>query len=211
VAEDWRVTVTVTGEAEARRVLAALHDRDVHDELRDELGGRIAVSSDGPTVFLYANTRRAADAASAALADVLEEEHAPGEPRVDRWHPIEERWEDASMPLPSTDAERRAEQERQDADDEARSLATGVAQWEVRIELDSPRTSEVLADELERDGRSVVRRAEFLLVGANDRDDAAELARSLEGRGRIHVEPSTGVAWQLMPRNPFAIFGGLSG
>ena len=95
--------------------------------------------------------------------------------------------------------------------DEAASIATGIAQWEVRIEVGSPGEAEALADTLEQDGRSVVRRARFLLVGANDRDDADELARSLEGRGTVHVEPSTGVAWQLLPRNPFAVFGGLGG
>lgn len=211
MADDWRVSVTVTDEDEARRILAALQERHVHDELRGALGERIAVSSDGPAVFLYADTRSSAEAARGALATVLDEENASGAARLDRWHPIEERWEDANVPLPSTEAERQTERSRLDADDEATSLATGVAQWEVRVELDSPRAAEALADELERDGRSAIRRAEFLLVGANDREDAEELARGLAGRGRIHVEPSTGVAWQLMPRNPFAVFGGLGG
>ena len=211
MADDWRVSVTVPDEDVARRILAALLERDVHDELRGALGERIAVSSDGPAVFLYADTRSSAEAARGALATVLEEENASGAARLDRWHPIEERWEDANVPLPSTEAERQTERSRLDADDEATSLATGVAQWEVRVELDSPRAAEALADELERDGRSAIRRAEFLLVGANDREDAEELARGLAGRGRIHVEPSTGVAWQLMPRNPFAVFGGLGG
>ena len=172
VADDWRVSVTVTDEAEARRILVALNDRDVHDELRGELGGRVAVSSDGPTVFVYADTRRSAEAARGALATVLEEEDASGSARLDQWHPIEERWEDANVPLPSTEVERQTERARLDADDEATSLATGIAQWEVRVELDSPHAAEALADELERDGRSTIRRAEFLLVGANDRDDA---------------------------------------
>jgi hypothetical protein len=209
VAEDWRLTLTVAGDDEARRVLAALHAREVRQELRDELGGRVAVSSDGPNVFLYADTRRAADAADRVVREVLREESVAGEPHLDRWHPIAERWEDASVPLPETEEERRAEREQLDADDEATSLATGVAQWEVRVELASHGDAEALAGELEREGWSVVRRSEFLLVGANDRDEADELARRLESRGRVHVEPSTGVAWQLLPTNPFAIFGGL--
>jgi hypothetical protein len=211
VADDWRITIVLGGESEARRVLASLHERDVRQELRDELGGRVAVSSDGPTVFLYADTRRAAEAGERGLREVLDEEQLTAEPRLDHWHPIEERWEDASVPLPQSEAEERAERERLDDADEATSIATGVAQWELRIELASHGEAERLADELERDGRSVVRRSAFLLVGANDRDDAQELARRLEGRGRVHVEPSTGVAWQLLPSNPFAVFGGLGG
>ena len=188
-----------------------MHERDVQLELRDELGGRIAVSSDGPSVFIYADTRRAADAAVRVLREVLDEVGAVAEPHLTRWHPIEERWEEASVPLPETEDERRAERERQDADDDAFSVATGVAQWEVRIELSSHADAERLAKELEGDGRSVVRRAGFLIVGANDRDDAEALAAELKDRGRVHVDPSSGVAWQLMPRNPFAVFGGLGG
>ena len=211
MAEDWRLTITLGDADQAKRVLAALHERDVRSELRDELGSRIVVSGDGADIFLYADTRRAADAAERAVREVLDEEDASAVPRLDRWHPVEGRWEEASVPLPETDEERRAEQERRDAADEETSLATGVAQWEVRIELASPDDAEELAAELEREGRSVVRRSTFLLVGANSRGDAEEIAGRLQGRGRVHVEPSTGVAWQLLPRNPFAVFGGLAG
>jgi hypothetical protein len=211
VAEDWRVTITLDEDERARHVVEALHERDVRQELRDELGNRVAVSRDGSTVFLYADTRRAAEAAERALLEVVEEAGGEGRPQLDRWHPIEERWEDASVPLPETDDARRAEQERADAADDATSLETGVAQWEVRIELASPNDASALERELEGAGRSVVRRSTFLLVGANDRDDATALARDLAGRGQVHVEPSTGVAWQLMPQNPFAVFGGLGG
>jgi len=211
MADDWRITATLASDGQARDVLASLHEREVHDELRDRLGGRIAVSADGPHVFLYADTRRAAEAAEAVLRDVLDEVGASAEPTLHRWHPIEERWEDADVPLPETEDEQRAERERLDADDDARSTSTGIAQWEVRVEVASHADAERLGDELEAEGRSVIRRSEFLLVGANDRDDAEALGRMLESRGRVHVEPSSGVAWQLMPQNPFAIFGGLGG
>ena len=210
MADDWRVTITLDGRDDAREILAALRDREAAQELRDELGGRVAVSGDGPTIFLYADNRRAADAALRTLAAVLAEHDATAtEPRLDRWHAIEERWEDASVPLPETDDERRAERARLDAEEDATSLETGIAQWEVRVELASAAEATTLADDLEGRGRSVVRRSTFLLVGANDRDDAQELAAELQTRGRVHVEPSTGVAWQLMPANPFAVFGGL--
>jgi hypothetical protein len=211
VADDWRLSITLDDDGQASDVVASLREREAPSELLHELGGRVAVSRDDATVFCYADTRRAADAAARVLRDVLEQHGVAGEPRLDRWHPIEERWEDANVPLPASQEERRAERERLDDADEAASIATGIAQWEVRIEVGSPGEAEALADTLEQDGRSVVRRARFLLVGANDHEDAEELARSLEGRGTVHVEPSTGVAWQLLPRNPFAVFGGLGG
>jgi len=209
MAEDWRITVALADDEEAARIASALRDREVRDELRSELGERVAVSRDGATVFLYADTRRAADAATRVVHDVLEEERADAHPHLDRWHPVAERWEDASVPLPRSTEQIRAEQEVADADDDALSQSTGVAQWEVRIELDSHADAEALAAELEAAGRSVVRRSSFLLVGANDRDEAEQLAAELAARGRVQVEPSTGVAWQLMPANPFAVFGGL--
>jgi hypothetical protein len=216
MAEDWRVTVTIDSRDNAQSVLQALHELDVRQELRDQLGGRVAVSSDGPSIFLYADTRRGAEAGERALREALEEYALEEDPRLDRWHPLEERWEDANVPLPSTDDARRAERERLDQQDEEDSERTGIAQWEVRIEVPTPRDAERLADVLERDGLSVVRRSTYLLVGTNDRDEADELAQRLQAESPagayVHVEPGSGLAWQLRPSNPFAVFfGGLAG
>src|SRR5258705_10464050 len=112
MAEDWRVTVTIDSPDNVQSVLEELQELDVRQELRDQLGGRVAVSSDGPSLFLYADTRRAAEAGERALREVLEDHALEGDPRLDRWHPLEERWEDASVPLPMTDDPRRAERGR---------------------------------------------------------------------------------------------------
>jgi hypothetical protein len=204
VAEDWRVTITLAEDGDASRVLGALHDREVRDELRDALGARVAVSADGPHLFLYADTRRAAEAGEQTLRDVLAEHHLTGAPRLERWHAVEERWEDPTVEL-SPEQERG----RREAEETEESLDTGVAQWEVRVELGSTAEAESLADELRGEGLSVVRRSSYLLVGANDEDDAKGLAERLGTRGTVHVEPGAGVAWQLLPQNPFAVFGGL--
>ena len=216
MAEDWRVTVTIDSPENVQSVLEELQELDVRQELRDQLGSRVAVSSDGPSIFVYADTRRAAEAGERALRELLEEYALEGDPRLDRWHPLEERWEDASVPLPSTDDARRVERERLDQQDEQDSERTGIAQWEVRIEVPTPRDAERLADALERDGLSVVRRSTYLLIGANDRDEADELAQRLQAESPtgayVHVEPGSGLAWQLRPSNPFAVFfGGLAG
>jgi hypothetical protein len=216
MAEDWRVTVTIDSPDNVQSVLEELDELDVRQELRDQLGGRVAVSSDGPSIFLYADTRRGAEAGERALRELLEEYALEGDPRLDRWHPLEERWEDARVPLPSTDDARRAERERLDQQDEQDSERTGIAQWEVRIEVPTPRDAERLADALDRDGLSVVRRSTYLLIGANDRDEADDLAQRLQAESPegayVHVEPGSGLAWQLRPSNPFAVFfGGLAG
>jgi hypothetical protein len=204
MADDWRVTITLVEEEHANRVLEALREREVRQELRDELGSRVAVSSDGPNVFLYADTRRAAEAGERALQEVVAEHHFTGTPKLERWHQVEERWEDPSIELSSGEEHRRHE-----VDETRESLDTGIAQWEVRVELPSSNDAEALAEQLEGEGYSVVRRSAYLLVGANDEDDATALAQRLESHGKVHVEPGSGVAWQLMPGNPFAVFGGL--
>lgn len=204
MADDWRVTITLSEEEHASRVLEALREREVRRELQDALGGRVAVSSDGPNLFLYADTRRAAEAGERALREVLDEHDLTGVPKLERWHAIEERWEDPSVELPPDE-----ERERAEAEDAEESLETGIAQWEVRVELPSHEEAKQVAAQLEREGYSVARRSAYLFVGANDEDDARALADRLKASGTVQVQPGGGVAYQLLPRNPFAVFGGL--
>jgi hypothetical protein len=134
--------------------------------------------------------------------------------RVDRWHDLEQSWEDESVPLPQTEAEREAERDRLEETEEAESRATGRALWEVRLELPSHGETQDLADRLEQEGLHVIRRWTFLLVGAESEDDARKLADRLRAEApdaAIQVEPSGEMVAEVSPRNPFAIFGGLAG
>lgn len=213
MADDFRVSVELPSTDDARTVLRALHGHEVDASRRAQLGGRVAVSSDGPTVFLYADTQGAAEAGERTLQEVIAQNGLHAEPRLDRWHHAEERWEDARVPLPQTGAERHAEHERLEAEESEESRESGVAEWEVRIELASRKDAEALASELEQEGHAVVRRSSYLLVGTNDRDDAEALARRIEQEAphgaKVHVEPGAGLVWELMPFNPFSLFGGL--
>ncbi|HZQ82230.1 MAG TPA: hypothetical protein VFB25_09675 [Gaiellaceae bacterium] len=206
MADDWRVTITLESDDDANGVLRILHKRDV----QDALGSRVAVSSDGPHLFLYADTRRAAEAGERALREVLGEEGLRGTPELTHWHPVEERWESPDVHL--SDAE---EHQRLEAEETEESLEENVAEWEVRVELASHRDAEEFAKRLEDEGATVTRRWRYLLVSANDSDDANALAKRIEAEApegaTVHVEPGAGLAWELMPRNPFAIFGGLAG
>jgi hypothetical protein len=215
--EDWRVTFELADEGGlGGRVLQWLHEHEVARDARARLGDRVAVSGDSRTVFLYAGTEAAAREAEQVVAGLLaDHDLEPSSVALDRWHPIEQRWEDARLPLPGTAAERQAEHERLEADEAAESDATGVAAWEVRIELASHDDADELAARLEAEGMSVVRRSTFLLVGAANEDDARELAQRLAAEAPpgavIHVEPGGGQVWEAMPENPFAVFGGLAG
>jgi hypothetical protein len=212
MAEDWRVTVTLEGDAAVEPALEWLRSHQVEDEVRDRLGTRVAVSGDDDHVFLYAATEAAAREAERLVRDLLAQHDARGTFALDRWHPIEEQWEDASLPLPTSPADEAREHERREALETEESHAAGVAEWEVRVELDSHHEAVELAERLEAEGQAVVRRWKYLVVGANNEDEAKELAERLQREApgaAVHVEPGGGMVWQRYPTNPFAVFGGL--
>ena len=213
MADDWRLTA-VLDQQDAHDVLERLRRHEAADDVRRRHGGAVAVSADGDTVYAYADTADAIHEAQGVLGTLLGDLGVEATIRVDRWHELEQRWEDESVPLPQTEAEREAERERLEDTEEAESMATGRALWEVRLELPSHGRTRELAERLEQEGLPVIRRWTFLLVGADSEDDARELAERLhseEPDATIQVEPSGEMVAEVSPRNPFAIFGGLAG
>jgi hypothetical protein len=188
MADDWRVTVTLPEEGFVERLLDRLRRHEVEDEVIARLGGRVVVSSGPGTVFVYADSEDAAREAERLLREL-----SGAEVKVDRWHPIEERWEDPSVPLPQTEAAREAEHERREQQETGQSQRTGLAEWEVRVELDSHRDASELADRLSAEGMKPVRRWKYLVVGANNEDEARELAERLRreapSTAAVAVEP----------------------
>lgn len=213
MADDWRLTVELEEEGHGLQLARVLHERELETEVRERLGKRVIVSRDGPRIFLYADTRERAREAERIVRLLLDEEGVPAELTLHRWHPIEEQWEDASVPLPRTEKERQAERERLGERETAESLASGHAEWEVRVELPSHNETVALAEQLEGEGVPVVRRWTYLLAGAASEDDARALAARLESESpagsRVEVQPSGDLIWEVAPRNPFTIFGGL--
>lgn len=206
--DDWRVSATIHEQEHAPRLLDALRERQVEDDVHARLGGRVAVSVGDSHVFLYAATREAAREAERVVREVLTEHGVAADFALTRWHPLAEEWEPADVPLPRTDDERTAEHERLAQRDAEKSQSTGVAQWEVRVELASHRQAVELAERLEND-YPVVRRWTFLLVGASNEDEANELAEQIAATAPegslVAVEPSS-----VPPHTPFAILGGLA-
>ena len=213
MADDWRLSATLSDE-DAQRLLERLREHEVDDAVRSRLGGAVAVSGEGNVVYAYADTAAAIHEAESLVRNVLAENGVAADMRVDRWHDLEQSWEDESVPLPQTEADREAELDRLEETEEAESRATGRALWEVRLELPSHGQTQKLADRLEQEGLHVIRRWTFLLVGAESEDDARELADRLRAEApdaAIQVEPSGEMVAEVSPRNPFAIFGGLAG
>lgn len=212
VADDWRLTVELDDDESSRELVEWLGEVRLEAGERRPLGERVIVSRDGPRVFLYADTEdRARHVESIVLAKLGHP--AAGRVELARWHPAEQRWEDASMPMPQTDEEWEAEHDRLQEREEDESLAAGYGQWEVRVELPSHDETVAFAERLEGEGIPVVRRYTYLLVGAVNEDEAGELAERLEAEApegaRVEVEPGGQMVWEVAPQNPFAVFGGL--
>ena len=216
MSDDWRMTIEVAGEHGGLGLLEAMRETRAENEARRRLGDRVAVSADGPRLFLYADTEAAAREAARLVGEVLERHdlQAVGS-HVARWHPVEERWEDAGEPLPATEDERRAEHEEAEARDAERTEDQGFAEWEVRAELPSHAETVAFAERLEGERLPVVRRWTYLLIGAATEDDAHALAERVRAEApqgtRVEAELSGAAVWRATDPYPFAVFGGLGG
>jgi sarcosine oxidase gamma subunit len=209
MAEDWRLTASLV-EGSGPELAATLEDLNLEEAVRARLGQRIAVSAGPDHVFLYADTRQAAEQAEALVSQLLEREGKAASFVLERWHPLEEEWEASGVPLPESVEERERERARLEAKDSADSLATGYAEWEVRLDLPSHRHAVELGDRLESEGFRVTRRWRYLLVGAASRDEAQALAERLRDEvpagALLQVQAGGEMTWEVAPGRPFPLF-----
>ena len=192
--DDWRIRVELPDEhaggfLEGLGLDLGSKARELAKELEEE---RLAVSRDGGTIFVYGSARLQMEQAKKVVeAELAEAGIEPLVVRIEHWLADEERWDD----------------EPKDETWEEDVLERGYSPWEVRVECASHDAADALADRLEQDGRDVVRRWTYVIVGTATREEADALAQQLHGE----VEPGGEVVYEAMPRNPFAIFGGLGG
>lgn len=193
--DDWRIRVDVEEEhAEGLLERLGLDLSSEARELAEQLEGRrLAVSRDGDTIFVYAGSRQEADSARAVVEAQLRSsgiDAAVTPP--EQWLPDEERWTgEPPSPYEPEEAVR----------------AEGYAPWEVRVTTNSADEADRLTDRLEREGRDVLRRHNYVIVGTASEDEARQLAEQLHGE----VEAGGALVYETLPPNPFAIFGGLGG
>jgi hypothetical protein len=212
VHDEFRVRVAVQ---KPRELVAALHAL-TPAELPGWEGARVAVTGEQDHVFIYADSLALAEQAQEAVRRAMSDSGLDGEISLWRWHPLEERWEDASLPLPQTDSELEAERTRRDETETAESLKAGHPEWEVRITLSTRHDAHLFAERLEAEGIPVIRRWRHLMVGANNEDEAAALAERLRSeapKGSEIVSMGSGdepVRIVQESEERFAFFGGLA-
>lgn len=197
--EDWRVEVELKDQEHGYSLGERLRALDLDDDARERLGRRVIVTRDGSKLFLYTTTEAEANEAARVVQELARDDGLTAWVRTTRWHPVEEAWEDASVPLPRDDAERERELEKR----EAQAEATGDYDWFVHVRAPD-RTA---ADELERRLRnrdlSVERRWRFLTIGAASDEQADEIAATILDElpeAEVELEPSRDLPAPLFVR-----------
>lgn len=214
MAEDWRVKVTFEEEDHGHRLSGWLSGHQLEEDLAERLRGRVVVSQDGPTLFLYADTGEQADAVVQVVRKFLTEYDAEADIEVRRWHELEERWEDPSVPLPATEAEREHERERLTEEEREESREDGLDEWEVQVTLPDHHSTRELGERLEREGLDVHRRWRYLVIPVASEEDGQALADRIRGEApsgaEVNVEGSYGAVVARAPGfSAFSLFGGL--
>ena len=214
MADDFRIKVEFEDEGGLLHVGRSLREREFAKDLREQLGDGVIVSRDGSEVFLYASSPEQVRAAERAVREELAEQQvAAAVSPVERWHPIEETWQDAAIPLPQTEEEIAAERARQEVDEAQETRDQGYAEWQVRADLPSHRDAVELAERLEGEGIGpLIRRWKYVLIGAATDEQARALAERIRAEAPadadVKAEPSYAIGWELTGQNWFSTFGG---
>jgi hypothetical protein len=213
MAEDWRVKVVLEEEHHGSLFGRWLRDHKLEKELAEALRGRVVVSQEDEKFFLYAESREQAEAATEVVNAFLSEHQLSAEIELTRWHEAAERWEDPSVPLPTTDEEVEAERQRLTETERQESAEGGMDQWQVLVELPDHGSTKKLGDQLEGEGLHVSRRWRYLVVAVPSEADGNALAERIRAEAPSDAKVSVeGVYGDVVAGNPysgFSLFGGL--
>ncbi|HEX2434833.1 MAG TPA: hypothetical protein VHI55_12870 [Gaiellaceae bacterium] len=176
--EDWRIEVDLDDEEQGYSLTERLRAADLDEEARARLGERVVVSRDGSRIFLYAATESQSREAEQVIRDLVARHDLSAEISASRWHPVEQTWKDASIPLPTTAESIEEERTSREAAEERDAERAGWTSH-VRVELPHRGDAVDLAAELEPEGHKVHRRWRYVTVDLATEDAAQELADRL--------------------------------
>ena len=177
--DGFRVEVELDDEEHGYSTSERLRAAELDDDARERLGSTVMVTRDGSRLFLYAASEAQAREAERVVRSLVEEDELTAEIRVTRWHPIEEEWKDASLPLPATLAEEAAEYAAREAAETEEAEREGDYDWHIAVHLPARGAATELATRLSSEGLAVKRRWRYLTVGVPTEERAEELAERL--------------------------------
>jgi hypothetical protein len=194
VSDEFRVEVELDDDEHGYSLGERLRALDLDDDVRERLGRRILVTRNGSRLFLYAANEAQAREAAEVVRSLVETDELTFGIRVMRWHPVEEAWKDASIPLPRTPEEEEAEYEAREAAEAEEAEIEGEYDWHVVVRLPGRDEAVDAARRLDAEGVSVARRWRYVVAGVLTEQRAEELADRLRAElpkeADVSVEPN---------------------
>ena len=191
--DDWRVEVELNDERHGYSLGDRLRALDLDDEARKRLGRQVIVTRDRSRLFLYTATGDEAEEAARVVRELTSAERLTAEIRTTRWHPVEEEWKDASLPLPRTASEEALERQRHEERERREVEAGGEYDWQVHVRARDRPEAQTLEQRLLDRTLPVKRRWRFLTIGALTEEQADELASAVRSEvpdAEIEIEPN---------------------
>jgi hypothetical protein len=179
VRDEFRVEVELDDEERGYSVRERLRALDLDDDARRRLGSSVMITRDGSRLFLYAESLSQACEAESVVRSLVEADELSAEIRVTRWHPVEEAWKDASIPLPTTADEEEAELSAREAAEVLEAEREGEYDWHVVVHLSGRAEAARLAGRLAAEGFPVRRRWRYVVAGVPTEERAEGLAARL--------------------------------
>ena len=173
--DEFRVEVELDDAEHGYAFGERLRALDLDNDARERLGSGILVTRDGSRLFLYAASEAEAREAERIIRELVEADGLTAETAVTRWHEIEEAWDDASIPLPSTPAEEEAERTALEASETREAAREGRFDWEVVVHAPSRNVAIDVERRLTEEGLSVRRRWRYVAIGVPTEDRARQL------------------------------------
>ena len=187
--EDWRVDVELDDEEHGYSLGERLRALDLDDEARKRLGREVIVTRDGSRLFLYTATHEEAQEAARVVEELTAAERLTAQIHTTRWHPVEEEWTDASVPLPRTPSEEALERQRREERGRQEVAAGGDYDWQVHVRARDRGEAAALGQRLLEQALPVKRRWRFLTIGALSEEQADEIASTVrDGLPEADVE-----------------------
>lgn len=206
--DEWRVQVALRDEKHGQSVGERMRSLLIDEEARGLLGDGVIVTRDDLDLFLYAGDEAGAREAERVIRDLLSEDQLQADVKLTRWHPVQEEWVDAAVPLPQTDADRSAELGRKERREAQEAVEEGDTDWDVRATFESHGATKEVADGLEAEGFDVLRRWRHLVAKVLTEEDAHSLEQRLRSEGAEDVEIE---ARDVHMYGPFRFFAGIFG
>ena len=177
--DEFRVEVELDDDEHGYSIRERLRALDLDDDARDRLGSSVLVTRDGSRLFLYAATEPQAREAERVVRELVDDDELTADVVVTRWHPVEEAWKDAALPLPATPEEEQAEEAARAGAEAEEARAEGRFDWEVVVHLPSRGDAVALVERLAQEGVPAMRRWRYVVAGAVGEEEAFALADRL--------------------------------